>query len=410
MWRQSTRRSERLRILPAVTSTLYDVPTPAVLVCARRLERNLERMAAKAARERVELRPHAKTHRSIALASKQRSHGAAGLTVAKVGEAEVFAAAGFDDLRVAYPLVQRQQFERLIRLQEAGTKVSFLADSREGVEQAKNVFRECGAKGRVLIKVDCGYGRVGIPWHDPGLEDLARLIDDAESLELVGVLTHAGQSYDGPSAPDESKAEALARYAELERDRALEAASRLAAQRRSRGLGLPPLEVSIGSTPTLSAFRNASHPSGLTVTEVRPGNYVFNDMTQVALGAATLEQCALTVLATVASVQEDEQGRRHVVDAGRKVLTSDLRFGADGYGQLLEGLDGRRPIEGARLPKIAEEHLQVRSPSTSFTVGDRLRIVPNHACVVVSTQSQLWLETEAGALEAIAVDARGRST
>ena len=397
--------------MPPKSSPLADVPTPAVVVCETRFLDNIDRMQARARTEKVGLRPHVKTHKSIALAQRQLSAGATGLTVAKVGEAEVFADGGFRDLRIAYPLVQQQQFERVARLIKRGVSTSFLVESKQAAQAASDYFEQLDQRAQVLLKIDCGYGRVGIRYDSDKIVDFAAWLDGLRGLRLAGLLTHAGQSYHGPEE-GESPAEALVRVSLQERNRTLRVAEQVDARRRegttSDDHETQPLEVSIGSTPSMSAFKNveAGHP--IRITEIRPGNYAFNDMTQVALGAATADQCALTVLTTVVSVQEDEVGLRYILDAGRKVLTSDIRFGSDGYGQPLRGLSGRDVWPGARLPEISEEHTQLRAPEANLGVGDRVRIIPNHACVVVNTQESLLLEQEDGHISSIQVDARGR--
>ena len=149
-------------------------------------------------------------------------------------------------------------------------------------------------------------------------------------------------------------------------------------------------ELSLGSTPTMRVFENAEH-GPFRITEIRPGNYVFNDAEQVALGAATLDDCALTVYATVVSKQPDEQGGSHLfLDAGKKVFTSDTGWGTAGYGILLYNPELMKLLPHAELFALSEEHGWVRVPgAATLDVGDRVRVVPNHACVAVNTQDEL---------------------
>ena len=305
--------------------TLDDLPTPCLLVEKRRLEANLERMQAKAAAERVALRPHIKTHKSVAVARRQRALGARGITVATVDEAEVFAHAGFTDVRVAYPVIGEDKHGRLLRLMEADVRVSFCVDTERGARAASDVYGRHGRRAEVLVEVDTGHGRCGVPWDARELVLFAQLVSDLPGLKPIGILTHEGHAYHGP-VEGETSAEALRRVAEQARNRMLEVAARL------RTPGVPEaipgrLEVSIGSTPSMSGFENAER-EGFRITEIRPGNYVFHDATQVALGAATLADCALTALATVVSKRRDGVGRERLyLDAGKKVLTSDRRPG-----------------------------------------------------------------------------------
>jgi len=361
--------------------------TPALLVDEARLQSNLDAMQATADANDVRLRPHAKTHKSISLAREQQARGAEGLTVATVPEAETFVGAGLTDVRVAMPVAGRDKHERLQALRE-DARLSFTVDTEAGAEQAAAVYPEADPVD-VLMEVDVGHGRCGVPWdHDEAAVPLARRIADLPSLRLVGLLTHAGQAYDGPSE-DETETEALRRVARHERDRMLRMASRLA---RADISGVEPgaFEISIGSTPSMTAFENAER-DGFRVTEIRPGNYVMHDAMQVALGAASLADCALTVLTTVISTQRTADGSpRAFVDAGKKVFTTDTGYGTDGYGTVLADAETMAPHPDVRLDHLSEEHgwLDV-PPSSTLAVGDRLRIVPNHACVTVATQSQL---------------------
>ena len=150
-----------------------DLPTPALLVDLGRLHANLDAVQARADALGVALRPHAKTHKSPAIARLQAERGARGLTVATVDEAEAFAAAGFDDLRLATPVVSDGKLARLARLASGGTRVSFTVDSAAGVARADRAFAEAGQTAEVLVEVDSGHGRCGVAWDEHAA--LARL-------------------------------------------------------------------------------------------------------------------------------------------------------------------------------------------------------------------------------------------
>ena len=158
------------------------------------------------------------------------------------------------------------------------------------------------------------------------------------------------------------------------------------------GLDRVHFEISIGSTPTITHFENRLH-NGLSITEVRPGNYVFNDGIQVALGVARLKDCALTVYSRVISKHRDDRSYERVfLDAGKKVLTSDVGFRTEGYGILLHSPSNMIALPHARVTKLSEEHGWVEVPGGStLEVGDSVRIVPNHACTCVSTQDEMYL-------------------
>jgi D-serine deaminase-like pyridoxal phosphate-dependent protein len=361
--------------------SIDELSTPAVLVDLDVLERNVARMAELARRHDVRLRPHAKTHKAAMISRLQLAAGAVGLSLAKTAEAEAFAAHGFSDLFVAFPVVGADKGRRLLGLSDR-LRLAVGVDSLEGAETLAAPFHEAGRQLDVLLKIDVGYGRVGVP--PEAALDLARRLAELRGLRLRGVFTHAGHGYlaetpEGVAAVGRDEGRILHGTAEA-----------------LRSAGLPIEEVSVGSTPT------ARHAMGATgVTECRPGNYVFHDASQVSLGTCGLEDCALTILATVVSVPGPG---RAFVDAGSKTLSSDpLRPKAGGHGWIL----GRK----SRLKGLSEEHGWVEvAPGESFRVGERVRILPNHACVVANLHDRL-LGIRGDALEAeIPVTARGRIT
>ncbi len=358
---------------------IEDLETPAVLVDLDVLERNVEQMAGQARAAGVGLRPHAKTHKCPDIARLQRAAGASGLSVAKVGEAEVFAQAGFDDLFVAYPVVGADKARRLLALQERA-RVAVGVDSLEGAATLAAPFAAAGRVLDVRLKVDVGYGRVGVLPH--AALRVARSVAALPGLALRGVFTHAGHAY---------AAETAEAVAALGRD---EARTLAAVADELRHDGLPIEVVSVGSTPTARAAMR-----GPGVSECRPGNYVFHDATQVSLGTCTLADCAMTVLATVVSVPG---AGRACVDAGSKTLSSDaLRPRPGGHGLLLG--------THSRLAALSEEHGWVAcAEGDEMRVGQRVRILPNHACVVANLHDRLY-GVRAGRVETIlAVAARGR--
>ncbi len=353
--------------------------TPAVVVDLDVLEKNVSRMAARAREAGVKLRPHAKTHKCPEIGRLQRAAGAWGLSLAKVGEAEAFVAAGFDDLFLAYPTVGDDKARRLLALSERA-RLAAGVDSAEGARSLAAAFADAGRTLDVVLKVDVGYGRVGV--LPERAAELARAVAGEKGLRLRGIFTHAGHGY---LADSRAGVEEVAR---LEGERLVETAQRL------REAGLPVDEVSVGSTPT--AARAMRVPG---VTECRPGNYVFHDASQVALGTCTLEDCALTILATVVSVPAAD---RAVVDAGSKTLSSDpLRPKGGGHGQIL----GR----ASRLEKLSEEHGVIAvAPGETFRVGERVRILPNHACVVANLHDSLIGVSGDRVETVLEVAARGR--
>jgi D-serine deaminase-like pyridoxal phosphate-dependent protein len=357
---------------------IEDLPTPSVLVDLDVVSRNIESMQGRADAAGVRLRPHAKTHKSPEIGSMQLRAGASGMTLAKVSEAEVFADEGFDDIFLAYPTVGADRARRLLGLSDR-IRIAAGADSEEGARSLGSAFASAGRRLRVLLKVDCGYHRVGVA--PERAVEMARRLADLPGIELVGLFTHGGQGYSGETpervaAAGREEGRIVAEAAEAVRD-----------------AGLPISEVSLGSTPTVRA---AIERSG--VTECRPGTYVYQDLSQVSLGTCALEDCAMTVLATVVSVPAAD---RAVVDAGSKTLSSDpLRPRPDGHGLVL----GTR----SRIARLSEEHGVLRVVAGDrFRVGQKVRIVPNHTCVVSNLHDRL-VATRSGRVEGeIRVAARG---
>ncbi|CAN5723363.1 D-TA family PLP-dependent enzyme [soil metagenome] len=357
-----------------------DLDTPVALVDVDVLEANLARMAERVAGTPVTHRPHSKTHKTRQVAERQRVHGARGFTVAKLGEAEAMAEAGFDDLLVAYPLVGRIKLERLLRLLDRAA-VRFTIDSLDGAQGASAVLGPAGATVEVLIELDAGIGRTGVPELEDAVA-LAERVDALPGLRVAGVLCFAAGYVEGEARRREAGT--------AEGRRVAEAAAAL------RRAGHAAVIASCGSTPT-SPF--AALVEG--VTEVRAGNYVFHDRMQVRLGVARPTECALTILATVVSRPRE---RRYVVDAGLKALAGE-DYGWGTYGELLDH-------PGVQVSFANEEHGVIVLPEDvadpDLGVGDRVRIVPDHACGAVNMHDELVAIEGERVIETWPLISRGR--
>jgi len=367
--------------------SLRDLQTPLVVIDAPTMQRNLARMAESAAAGGKRVRPHAKTHKSVWIARRQLDAGAVGLCCAKPGEAEIFAAAGVDDLRVAYPLSPTYA-SRVLALMDR-CRFSTIVDSLEVARGWSDVMVAAGRQLEVLVKVDSGLHRCGI---DPLQHDAVGFVEQVSrlpGLSLQGLLSHPGHSY---GATSRSEIEGIARD-----ERAL--LVELADSVRVRGVEVR--EISVGSTPT--ALISASLDG---ITELRPGNYVFHDRTQVGLGVARWSDCALRVHASVVSMPAAD---RLILDAGSKVLSSDggRGFGeTPGYGAVLN--ERGSPDPSLLIERLSEEHAVVRlSGPSSLRIGDRVTIVPNHACVVANLTNTYLLADGEQVLECLPVDTRG---
>ena len=375
---------------------LGDLPTPQVLIDRRRAMRNVERVQQLASSAGLRLRPHAKTHKSPTVAAWQIDRGAVGICCAKVGEAEVFVDAGIGDIRLPYP-VNPSNAPRLIALMGRAS-ISIIVDHLDVARAWSDAMQRAGRVLDVLIKVDVGFHRCGI---DPESDALGfiQTVSGMAGLRLLGLLSHAGHGYHAASEAD------LACVAQRE------AATLTGLRDRAAGSGIALDEISVGATPTL---RFSVRQPG--ITELRPGNYVYFDRTQLALGAATLDDCALTVLATVVSKPAPD---RIILDCGSKTLTNDLARGiakAEGYGAVLAGATdngdrAREFDEALAVERLSEEHATVRvTGGTRLEPGDRVRLLPNHSCVVSNLVDVVRLVEGDEVVDTLPVAARGRIT
>lgn len=341
--------------------SIHDLETPSVLIDLDRLERNITRMAARAREAGVALRPHAKTHKVPEIGWMQMRAGAVGLSLAKTSEAEVFARYGFPDLFIAYPVVSPTKAERLVALSRR-VKLRVGIDSFEGASVLGAAAVRAGERLSVSLKVDSGFHRVGVA-PEEAVSTGSRIAAIA-GLNLDAVFTHAGQAYHRGDPLD------------IQKDNATEAATVIEAAEGLRKAGVEIETVSVGSTPT-SRFGFA-HKG---VTEARPGNYVYLDRTQVGLQTCGYDECAMSILATVVSVSGRE---RAVLDSGSKTLALDMtRPKPDGYG-LVIGTE-------SRLSGLSEEHGVVAvAGGDVFKVGQRVRVLPNHACVVSNLHNRVY--------------------
>jgi D-serine deaminase-like pyridoxal phosphate-dependent protein len=343
--------------------------TPALLIDGQKLQTNIDEMASYAAAHGFALRPHIKAHRLPPIARLQRVAGAAGFTCAKIGEAEMMAEHQFDNLLIAYQVIGQPKLGKLHRLLDQAS-VILGCDSLAGAQELNRVGAARGERLQISLEVDSGLHRCGILPGRPALELAQSIRSACPHVSIVGVFTHAGQSY---AAPGEIRQREIA---ELEARSVVETAVMLQKD------GFPIEQISVGSTPT--ARFSHLYPG---VTEIRPGNYVFYDATQVGLGVVPAERCALTVLTTVISRPAPD---RLVVDAGSKVLGLDK--GAHGV-EVVRGYGIVVGWPNLTLERLSEEHgVLVADPAAADLprVGDQLQIIPNHACPVVYRADKVY--------------------
>lgn len=356
------------------------LPTPALVIDFPTVERNLKRMADYAEEHDFDVRPHAKTHKSKRFGAAQIAAGAIGLTVAKVGEAEVLAAVA-DDLLVAYSTVGRDPAARLAKLARHGT-VRVAIDSLEATEVLAAAARRVSATIGLLVEVDVGLGRTGVQTPAASLK-MAQLIDRTAGVRLDGICCYPGHIWQPPADQEAALTAVSNRLGEI---------VDLWAEH-----GLEARTISGGSTPT-------AYQSHLIddLTEIRPGTYLFNDMNLVRGGFCTLEDCAAAIVCTVVSTAVAGQ---FVLDAGSKTLSSDRCVPApdSGHGYVCE-------YPEARIARLSEEHAQVdaRDCQSLPKIGEQVTVIPNHICPAINLQDFVWVRDADGHLERTPIDARGR--
>ena len=342
-----------------------DVSTPCALVDLDQLERNAARVADKARRLGVRLRPHVKTHKCVEAARIQTDLHFGGLTVSTLAEAQAFASAGFTDITYAVPIAP-QKIAEAAALNEEIDSLNLLVDHPDTIRSIEEYARSNGVELPVYLEIDCGGGRTGVDSESDAVESMVRRLDDSDAIDFRGLLTHAGHAY-----RSRTRSEAFEIACE---ERNLLTA--LAAELRDHGLDVP--ELSVGATPTMRAIDDLSG-----VNEVRPGNYLFYDAFQAAIGSCELDEIAFSVLATVISVHPEEE--RAVVDAGALALSKDpgpthVDSGC-GYG-LPVTTDDQHPLPGLRITAVTQEHGVLSGRGVeALRPGTRIRIVPNHSCL-----------------------------
>ncbi|MGO4246340.1 alanine racemase [Paenarthrobacter sp. RAF54_2] len=363
------------RIQQALEALVDRIDTPSPIVLSDVMQDNIDRMQAFATQQNLDVRPHVKTHKCVEIGRRQLKAGAVGITAGNVGEAEVFAAAGFDNVFIAYPIWPAGTKGPRIRELAETTRLRVGVDNVAAIDALADAMGSEAELLQVVIEVDCGARRSGAAPEAAG--DLA-LAARKRGLIPAGVFTYPGH---GSAGPDARK-----RAAE-DQDAAL-----ITAVRSLSAAGVTAEVVSAGSTPTVEFATNS------VITEIRPGEYVFNDLNNTRLGACTEDQIALFLAGTVVSDWVPEQV---LLDIGTKALG---REGSPeiGYG----GIAGTTAV----LSKLNEYHGFLPLPGDGFhpRVGTVLPVVPNHVCpVVVNFEEYIVTDSTGTTLERWPVDARG---
>ncbi|MFL1706412.1 alanine racemase [Campylobacter sp. MOP7] len=364
---------------------LHEIPTPALIIDKKIVMQNLQKMQEYAEKHKVNLRPHTKTHKMQYFAKLQEKFGAKGITVAKVGEAEVMARNGLKDIFIANEIAGDEKFERIIKLTKDGINLSFGIDSIEQSNLVQTTFEKFSAKANVLIEIEVGENRSGVIEK----EDFAALINHlkiCKNINFKGIFSHDGHSY---KATNKKECEQIHLKSQK---RTLEFAS-IASE-----LNLPAEIVSIGSTPSL--INDFEILKG--ITEIRPGTYIFMDASQ-AMAYGDFSMNAATVLTTIISKPTD---KRVITDVGAKGLTQQRRtvgfVATPGLGKI-KGTD-------VWIDSVYDEHAIIydKNLRDSLNIGDKIEIYPNHICPVVNLYEFAYLIEDGQVVDKIKVSCRGK--
>lgn len=354
--------------------------TPSMMVDERLMEQNISEMQALAISLGAQLRPHIKTHKTPQVALRQIAAGARGITCAKLGEAEVMADGGVEDILMAYPVVTDLKIRRLLAVMERIRMVVAL-DSLEAAESLSSAMAHNERTLEVYVEVNTGQNRAGQVYGDDAVKlalDIARL----PGLQVIGIMTHEGQAHVVPAD----------KIAEVAQD----AGKKLVATAEAiRSAGLAITEVSVGSTP--SSMYTAQVGG---ITEMRPGTYVFRDTTGFLYGHYGPERCAARVLATVVSHPSRD---RMIVDAGSKTLALDKSHGHPGHGYIIGH-------PNSVIDRLSEEHgvVEIADDDPGFTIGERIEIIPNHICPSINLLDDLHIVRNGEIVDVWPIAARGK--
>lgn len=347
----------------------FNTNTPVPIVDLDVVRRNIARLQSICDAAGVQNMPHFKTHKSLRIAKMQRDAGATGVTCQKLDEAEILADAGFENVVISYNVLGRAKAAKLQRVAQK-TALTMACDNAVVAQFLSDTMAGSGAPIAVLVECDTGRNRSGVISPAEAAE-LAVRIDKLPGLTFDGVLTYAP-------------------VGDPEETRAFVAETRTLCTQN----GLEIKRVSAGGTPGMATLGQIGE------TEYRAGTYVYNDRMMIAAGAANQADCALHVHATVVSNATPD---RAIIDAGSKVLTSDIG-GQDGFGLLID-------YPGARIYALAEEHgfLNLSECPQKPQIGEVLRILPNHVCPVSNLQAEVGLSENGLAAGRLTIDARGAS-
>ena len=360
---------------------LEAIDTPALLVDYTVLWDNIARVQAQTHEAGLQLRPHIKAHKTPEIAHLQLRAGAAGVTAAKISEAEVMAAAGVEDIFIANCLVGEMKMRRLVALARRVPRLSVAVESEIAAQQLQQAFSDAGMTLEVVIEIDAGARRCGVVPEQ--VVPFARRLAAFSALRLTGVMAYAAGAY---ACRSEDERVAFTRE---------EGATLAAVAAQLADAGFPIHRISGGCTPTAGRYA-----PGCGLTEIRCGTYCLNDHNQVDLGACARGQVAATVLATVISRPAPD---RVITDAGTKALDQQVSPLTEGYGWVVE------PLE-ANVVKINDEHGYLDASAAALQIGRRVRIIPPRICTCLNLYDTMYVIKDGVVLDIWRIAARGCNT
>jgi len=357
-------------------SSLSDIPTPCLVIDRQAMDANIARMDAHIECLGVNLRPHVKTNKSIEVSRWLTAAHSGAVTVSTLAEARAFLDGGFSDILYAVGITVPKLAE-VADIRQQGAALKIIMDDPAVARQVTDWAKDQDITLECLVEVDVDGHRAGLEPNDPALVDCARILNDAEHTNFLGLMTHAGASYDCQGG------EELRAMAQQEHDRMMAAVGALSKA------GIDCEIVSIGSTPTALFAEDATG-----ITEIRAGIYVFGDLVQAGLGTCQISDIALSCLTSI--VGHKPKQNRLLVDAGGLALSKDLGRapgGPDyGYGLVVD-IETRTPLAGLYVAGVNQEHGMITTIDGStidfdqFPIGSRLAVLPNHACMMAAAHA-----------------------
>lgn len=361
---------------------LDEIETPSLIIDIQKTERNLEKMQLICDNNKIKLRPHIKTHKMVSMALRQIELGACGISCAKLGEAEIMAEGGVEDIFVAYPIVTKARFEKAYRLSKKIKRLILSVDSYQQAKLLSNYAQQKDVVFEVRLEIDTGAHRCGV--EETEIVDIAKKIVKLSNIKLTGIYTFK-------SLIHQEEITTSSRLAAKE-----EAEKMITVANQLKEIGISPLEISVGSTPTVKELLNYD------IDEVRPGTYIFNDVMLVSEGVCTKDDIAACICVSIVSIKKDGT---LIIDGGCKSISTDIDLHKEPYYYNANAICNNNLI----LSKMNEEHgyLTPKNNKKKYNIGDKLLLYPLHICTTINLYNYGYIYNGVNLLKE-KVDARGK--